>query len=539
MPLMKNILGLDVGSHSVKAVELRQSMRGLQGGQMRLIPRIDPDINRDDSSNAGNNTENNTNIEQLSETLRRFVELHHLETEHVVSAISADGISLRRLEFPFRDKKKLGAAVPFAVEGEIPFELEDVVIDWTPLGGSAGKSDVLVALTHRENVSKHLSRFQSAGIQPRVLEAEGLVLGNLTSVFELSGNRLLLDLGHTKTTLCLIVDGRAINARSIPIGGLALTEALAEARGCSLDEAERIKCTDGIGVPPVPKAAEVLARICREIVRFLESNHGHAVSEAEPTGVSEITMFGGTSKLPGIADLISQQVGVGVYPLGDPKNESLAEIVAGGDPALFAPAIALALRASSLASTRLNFRQDEFAYRTDFFQILSQDLRPTAILAAVAATLAAISFGTSLALESSRASTLEARAQQLYVEVMPGGPVANPVPALSQALREAQDRSDFLGIYSTDLSAVDLWAELSRRIPNDVRVQFEDININRRVVKIKILGESYETADRLKSLLARSAPFANAQVDKVKSTRGGTGKRFNLTLNLVSDGEAS
>ena len=70
---MKNILGLDVGSHSVKAVELRQSMRGLQGGQMRLIPRIDPDINRDDSSNAGNNTENNTNIEQLSETLRRFV----------------------------------------------------------------------------------------------------------------------------------------------------------------------------------------------------------------------------------------------------------------------------------------------------------------------------------------------------------------------------------------------------------------------------------------------------------------------------------
>ena len=176
MPLMKNILGLDVGSHSVKAVELRQSMRGLQGGQMRLIPRINPDINRDDSSNAGNNTENNTNIEQLPETLRRFVELHHLETEHVVSAISADGISLRRLEFPFRDKKKLGAAVPFAVEGEIPFELEDVVIDWTPLGGSAGKSDVLVALTHRENVSKHLSRFQSAGIQPRVLEAEGLVV---------------------------------------------------------------------------------------------------------------------------------------------------------------------------------------------------------------------------------------------------------------------------------------------------------------------------------------------------------------------------
>jgi general secretion pathway protein L len=536
MPLMKSILGLDVGSHSIKAVELRQSMRGLQGGQMCMHSRVDLAINSAYDDNANDNA---NDTEELSEALRRFVELHHLETEHVVSAIAGDHISLRRLEFPFRHTKKLNAAVPFAVEGDIPFELEDVVLDWTPVGGRAGMSDVVVALTHRDNVSAQLSRFQSAGIQPRVLEAEGLVLGNLTGLFDLSGNRLLLDLGHTKTTLCLLIDGRAVNARSIPVGGLALTEALAEARGCSLDEAEQIKCAEGVGVPPVPKAAEVLARICREIVRFLESNHGHAVSEAEPLGVTEITMMGGTAKLHGIADLLYEKIGIGVYPLGNPENKSQAEIVAGGDPVLFASAIALALRASSLGSTRLNFRQDEFAYRTNFLQILSEDLRPTATLAAIAATLALISFGTSLALESSRASTLEARAQQLYAEVMPGGPVQNPVPALSQALREAQDRSDFLGIYSTDLSAVDLLAELSRRIPDDVRVQFEDININRHVVKIKVLGESYETADRLKSLLARSAPFANAEVDKVKSTRGGTGKRFNLTLNLVSDGEAS
>ena len=110
---------------------------------------------------------------------------------------------------------------------------------------------------------------------------------------------------------------------------------------------------------------------------------------------------------------------------------------------------------------------------------------------------------------------------------------------MSQALREAQDRSDFLGIYGTNLSAVDLLTELSRRIPRDVKVQFEDINIDRRVVKIKVLGESYQSADRLKSLLARSAPFADAEVDKVKSTRGGAGKRFNLTLSLTADGESS
>lgn len=524
MPFTKTILGLDIGSQAIKAVELQQSLRGLQGSQMRVHPCADT-------------------LDELPETLRRFVNLHHLEVEHVVSVIDGERIALHTLEFPFRDAKKLAAAVPFAVEGETPFELDDIVIDWTPIGGNAGKSEVLVALTHRDNVSRRLSQLQAAGVQPRILEAEGLVLGNLASVFDLAGNRLLLDLGHTKTTMCLMIDGRAVNARTIPVGGLALTQCVAEARGCSLQEAEQIKCSEGVNAPGghemLPKATATLSRICREIVRFLESNQGLIVSAEEPTGIGEITMMGGTSKLIGIAEAISKQVGIEVSPLGDPIEGENAEMISGGDPALFAQAIALALRITPLGTTELNFRQDEFAYRTNLFQIFSQDLRPTLILAAITAGLALLSFSTSLVLESSRARSLEKRAQELYTEVIPGGRVDNPVTALGQALREAQDRSDFLGIYGTNLSAVDLLAELSRRIPNDVKVQFEDINIDRRVVKIKVLGESYQSADRLKNLLARSAPFAHAEVDKVKSTRGGAGKRFNLTLSLSTNGESS
>jgi general secretion pathway protein L len=343
--------------------------------------------------------------------------------------------------------------------------------------------------------------------------------------------------------MCLMIDGRAVNAHTIPVGGLTLTQCVAEARGCSLQEAEQIKANEGVNSPGggamLPKATATLSRICREIVRFLESNQGHIVSAEEPSGIAEITMMGGTSKLIGIAEAISAQVGIDVAPLGDPMEGENADLIAGGDPALFAQSIALALRATPLGTTELNFRQDEFAYRTNLFQIFSQDLRPTAILAAITAGLALLSFGTSLVLESNRARSLEKRAQELYAEVIPGGPVDNPVTGLSQALREAQDRSDFLGIYGTNLSAVDLLAELSRRIPNDVKVKFEDINIDRRVVKIKVLGESYRTADRLKNLLARSAPFADAEVDKVKSTRKGTGKQFNLTLTLSTDGGPS
>ena len=82
-------------------------------------------------------------------------------------------------------------------------------------------------------------------------------------------------------------------------------------------------------------------------------------------------------------------------------------------------------------------------------------------------------------------------------------------------------------------------AELSGEIPDDLKVQFEEVSINRRIVKIKVLGETYEAADRLKSILDLSGSFSNAVVDKVKTTRRGKGKRFNLTLNLDTEGQPS
>ena len=108
MPMMKSVLGLDVGSHSIKAVELQQTLRGLDPIQLRLCPRRDPDT-------------------PLEEVLRPFIKQHHLGTEHVLCAVPGGRLSSRRLDFPFRDRRRLRQAVPFEIEGEAPFDLEDVV----------------------------------------------------------------------------------------------------------------------------------------------------------------------------------------------------------------------------------------------------------------------------------------------------------------------------------------------------------------------------------------------------------------------------
>ena len=90
--MARRILGLDIGSHAIKAVEFRQTLRDLEVVQLRCLPLVDP-------------------APALAVELREFLQLHDLPTDHVAVALSGDRISTRRLSFPFRDRKKIAPAV--------------------------------------------------------------------------------------------------------------------------------------------------------------------------------------------------------------------------------------------------------------------------------------------------------------------------------------------------------------------------------------------------------------------------------------------
>ena len=251
MPVMRNVLGLDLGTHSLKGVEFRQGLRGLEAVQLRTLPRGSAEL-------------------PLAELVRRFVELHRFSVDHVVAAVPGERLSMRRLSFPFREKRKLTQAVPFAVEEELPFELDDVVVDWEIVGGDRTRADVRAVVAPRGEVSELIALLDQGGCAPRTLEAEGLVLANLAAVFDLPGRRLLLDLGHSKTTCCLLEDGRALASRSVRVGGRHLTEAIAADRGLSFEDAERAKCEEGLfgarldALPP--QTGKTLDRIAIEVV---------------------------------------------------------------------------------------------------------------------------------------------------------------------------------------------------------------------------------------------------------------------------------
>ena len=517
MAFLSNVLGLDIGSHSLKAVEFRQTLRGFEAVAMRSLPRASSDV-------------------PLAELVQHFVRMHRLSTDHAVCALPGDRLSTRRLSFPFRDRKRLSQVIPFEVENDTLFDLDDVLVDWEMVGGDRNRAEVVAAIATRADVSELLGMLREAQSEPRTVEAEGLVLCHLSNIFDLTGTRLLVDLGHRKTTCCLITDGQPVASRTFPVAGAALTEALGRDRALSREDAERAKCEGGVlgaeSRKTLPATRAALDRIAREIIRTLGSLEPQ-IAKFESGPVQELTLFGGTAQLGGLDEYLAATIGVPAQKLGAPTQDYGKALTSQTDVIAFAPAIALALRGTAQAKTRMDFRQQEFAVRLDLGRY-RRDLAWPLGLAIAAVILGLVSIATSTGLQTHRARQMEAQIEQLYTEAFPGQPLPeNPLSALRQEIASATTRAEFLGVYRGNLSALDLLTEISKLVPKDLDVVFDELSIDRQIIRMRVYAKSFESADRLGAELAKFPPFAQARIGSIESDPKRGGKRFDVTISLA------
>lgn len=516
--MLGRVIGLDVGSHSIKLVELRTSLRQVEVARVQSIPSA-PDVA------AG--------LETLDAV--------GLAGTRLVAAIPSPRLTRRALRFPFRDRKRLEQAVPFEIENETPFELEDIVVDYELLPAAGAEAEVAAAVVRRSEISDTLDRLAGAGLAPRVLEGEGLCLANLEIFRAESGPHVILDLGHSKTTLCLVIDGHPRAARTLPFGGAAIDRAMAEDIGCSPEEAARTKMASGIFERGLAardqRVGALLDHFARDLVRALTSFEPVLGGPVEDT-LDELTLVGGTARTPRLDAYLRERTGIAARRLEFPPRAELGEFAAAGDPLLFAPALALAARGTTRTRTRTNFLKGEFAPRFELGWVVGSQFRWTGRLGAAVVLLAIASGVTHLAVADRRADRLEDEMQQLWSEVAPGQPLPRSIPgALRDALRDARDRADQLGIYGGNLSALDLLTEISKKVPAELSLVFEELGIDGQVVRIRGHTPSFAAVDQLQSALADDPHFGEIRVSEIQadSTRGGN--TFSLTIRLSEGGQ--
>jgi type IV pilus assembly protein PilM len=513
------VLGLDIGSYSVKAAELRAGFRGVEFLRLEAA-RIPADATP----------------EEHEATIQLFLEQKDLPRDFVVCALPTERVTQRHLRFPFSGAKKIAQAIPFELEEDLAFPLAGMVLTHDQVLARPERTDVLVVMSPRAEVEAYLGSMERIGLDPRIVEMEGAVLSNLCTYLNLAdAGRLVLDIGHSKTNLSLLVDGKPVLLRSIPIAGHHFTEAIAKGLHLAYDAAEDYKHEHGVfeGVslkPSCPPVQTILDRLMRETLRSIQSAIGDPLDTIAPT---EILLVGGSARLEGLPHHIEERTGLPCSVLTVSGAEASTNALAAAGPPVFAQAAALALRGSTTARvTELDFRQGEFEYTPDLSGLSSQ-LRLALFLFILCLVLWPISLWSDLRTRRSQADALYAQLETICTQTFPDAACApNPFQRIENEVRSTRELANHLGVTGNGLSALEVMRELSGRIAPELNISLRELKIERRSLLARGYSKDLVSVDRMKEALSQFEWFEDVRFTDVQTDPRRGGKTFSLTIKF-------
>ncbi|MBI3074160.1 MAG: pilus assembly protein PilM [Deltaproteobacteria bacterium] len=373
----QRFIGIDVGSYSVKVVEILATFRSY-----RVVAFHEERIRGGAS-------------EDVASTVARIVADHRLGGEGVVVGVRGDRASTRRLQFPFVDPRKIEAALPFQVEEAVPFEITDVVFDHFRMTSRREGSEVFVVVAPKKVIAETLRPFAGTPAEPRVITLAPLAFASLASQ-SLSGATepiALIDVGHLTTDIVIIENGDFAFTRTLSRGGAHVTRAIAKALGVdeesaaglkhdSLSIEERATLTDTEAI--LRRAAlSAVAPLALDIKRTLLSYHAAGNAQVE-----RILLVGGGSRIRGLDGHLAHELGTAVErfrPLAG-TTDSIPHEAEVGD--LACKALGLALRGVTGSKTPpINLRKDEFVLTANLDIVKERAGRIAASIIALVALL--------------------------------------------------------------------------------------------------------------------------------------------------------
>ncbi|MBI2082787.1 MAG: pilus assembly protein PilM [Deltaproteobacteria bacterium] len=534
--MSQRILGVDVGSYSIKVVEIQRSLR-----EFEVVGFYEQPVT---SSTEG----------AEAQAIQRLFEEYNLSGEFIYSALPGHFTAFRSIDLPFSNFKKIDSTIEFEMENYLPIPLEEAVVDYKILSSEKTHSRVLVAYSRKGEFIKFLNRFGGAELDPRFVGSELVEMTNLVKlgVAVPEGAYAIVDLGHLKTNICIFLGGELRSARTIMTGGRDLTHTIAQSLKISEAEAEKIKVEMGqvgesaeIVDPMVQQVAEAIKKPLSELLVQLRQTF---VGFQEETGevVSALLLTGGTSRLNGIDQFVSKTLRKNVSFLDCLEIPANRLHDSAWARPIIAPALSLAYRGVIGGGTRdLQFRRGEFAYRGEIRDLVG-------LVRSVAIQIGIISFfvlGTFLISYFSLRDRLKDQQEQLAsmaAETLPELPKKslsqpkNVLSILSGRIGESTEKRRKLQ-EETALSVLEILKGVSKALPNRETIQIDVDQFTLTAGKIRLTGQtnSFEAVDQIKTALASSPQFQNVATTNVRKGVGDQVKfDISFDVKLGEGGEA-
>ena len=310
-----HLVGLDIGSNSLKAGEIITTAKGMRLKRFGIMD-MEPGAIEDGTVNEP---------EVVAETIRQLYKSAGIKEQNVAVSIGGYSVIVKKINVPAMDEEKLQETIHFEAEQYIPFDIADVNLDFQILGeneSNPNQMSVFLVAAKKDMVSDYVNLVQMAGLNPCIIDVEAFALQN---VFEINydtrdENVALIDIGASKTSLNILKGEVSVFMRDVSLGCAQVNSKITSLIDCSHEEAEQIKRGDLQNKISQNDMDEIISSIvgdwCTEIRRALDFFYSTYPEEQ----INRIYLSGGGAKIDEFKRLLAVETSAEVETINPYEN---------------------------------------------------------------------------------------------------------------------------------------------------------------------------------------------------------------------------
>ena len=300
----KLTLGLDIGSYSVKLCEINNTGKGyklLKLGSAKLPEDAVEDGVLQDPDAVG------AVIFALFKNLK-------IKQKKVAISMSGYSVIVKKINLAVMAEEQLTEHIQSEAEQYIPFDINDVYLDYQDLKTNTEASDftdVMLVAAKKDVVNAYLEMLEKIGLQVVVVDVDAFALENsFESNSTMEQNVVLIDIGSSKMSINIIAHGASILARDVVMGSRQITEQMQSQLGIDFVEAEAIK----IGSLPKEDKQQIIEDIfinnCTKWILEIKKAIDFYISNYPDDEINRLVLSGGGSKIKGLDELLTKEIGL-------------------------------------------------------------------------------------------------------------------------------------------------------------------------------------------------------------------------------------
>ena len=344
----KLALGLDIGSSSVKLVQLKEKKGGYALTGFGVVP-LPPEAMVDGAL---------MNSSAIVEAIQGLVAEQRVKGKDVAIGVRGHSVIIKKIQMPRMTQEELDETIQWEAEQYIPFDVKDVNIDTqilTPEGDAAGQMDVLLVAAKKDMINDFTAVCSEAGLSVSVVDVDAFAVQNAFEAnYEAPAGEtvVLVNVGAAVSNINVVADGQTTFTRDVTMGGNAFTEEIQKQLNVSYDEAEALKVGGhGESDSVVPQEVErVIQGVAEQLAGEIQRSVDFYAATAADHRISRVYLSGGTARIPALSKAIEQRAAVPVEVLDPFRGIEIDHKKF--DPALIAGASAGAAVAVGLALRR-------------------------------------------------------------------------------------------------------------------------------------------------------------------------------------------